>query len=195
MNKPGFKPKINFREILDKVKKIKLSKLAKKNIVVFCAIALIGGAVYLNWALFRDDTPEIEAGAGLDNIGGDTAPVAEGEDAEAYFAVTEINRQRARDEAMEVLQNIVDSADTSEEAKIEAISGLTLIAAQIENEANIESLIESKGIDDCVAVLSESGADIVVKTDGLLPNEIVQIRDIVCSHADISPTDIKIIEK
>lgn len=71
-----------------------------------------------------------------------------GENADDYFSVAQINRQRARDEAMEVLQTVVEGAATQAEVKDKALADIASIAADIENEATIESLVKGKGFED-----------------------------------------------
>ena len=70
-----------------------------------------------------------------------------------------------------------------------------MIIENIQREGNIESLVVSKGFEDCVAVISDGAATVVVKSDGLLENEITQIREIVYTEAGILPQDLRIIEK
>lgn len=108
--------------------------------------------------------------------------------------MTQLNRQRARDEAMEALQLVVDSENALAELKEDAMQSMARIANNIATEANIESLIIAKGFTECVAVLNENSASIVVKSAGLLPNEIIQIKEIVCEQSGLDPAAIKIIE-
>jgi stage III sporulation protein AH len=106
-----------------------------------------------------------------------------------------INRQRSRDEAIEVLQSIVDNESATETAKNEALSQINQLASVMEAESNIETLIVAKGFAECVAVISDGGASIVVKCDGLQAAQISQINEIVYEQAGIVPANIKIIER
>ena len=115
--------------------------------------------------------------------------------AEEYFAETQLSRQRARDEAVEVLSLVVDSDTALQTAKDQAIADIAQIASDIENEANIESILSAKGFSNCLAVINNDTINIIEKSTGLLPNEIAQIKEVVYEQAGISPTDIKIIEK
>jgi stage III sporulation protein AH len=65
----------------------------------------------------------------------------------------------------------------------------------MEAEANIETLIKSKGFEQCVAVINGDAASIVVKSDGLIASQISQINEIVYEQAGISPMNITIIQK
>ena len=184
---------------------------AKRRLAIALSAVLIGGAVYLNWLFFfGNDTGDVydenlatDGGASdilgdTVEVGADTAEVAvdvSAEDASSYFAVTTINRQRARDEAIEVLQSIVDDTNALDQDKTDALSSMREIANSIEDEANIETLVEAKGFPDCVAVISEGNCTVVVLTSGLLPNEVAQIQEIVYQQAGILPAELNIIEK
>lgn len=177
-------------------------KNMKRNLIVMGAVLLIGGAVWLNWALFSNAESEDydpsyytsgqpQDGEGSSDSTGNTD--ASGED--SYFAMAQIDRSRARDEAMEVLNQITASTDATEEAKSEAYAAIEQMAIDIENEANIETLMKAKGFEECVAVISDSAATVIVRTDGLMPSDLAQITEIVYEQASIAPENITVIEK
>ena len=112
-----------------------------------------------------------------------------------YFASTQVSRQRARDEAIEVLQGVVDNERSDDATKAQALADISRIAKDMEAEANIETLIMSKGFEQCVAVINGDAASIVVKSDGLIASQISQINEIVYEQAGISPMKITIIQK
>ena len=175
-------------------------KIGKKNLIIIASVLVIGLAVYLNWYLFSGieaNTPAAGTGTGADisaNLQGGGTSGDAGTDDDNYFAASLISRKRARDEAIEVLETIVSSG-ASEDAAAQALLDISRIAADIENEANIESLIKSKGFSDCVAVISGDEINIIVKSSGLMPNEVAQIKEIVYISANILPENVKIIEK
>ena len=113
-----------------------------------------------------------------------------------YFTATALNREEARDEALDVLKLVAESDESTEEAKSEATAKISQIAVDIQNEANIESLIVSKGFSQCVAVLNDESASIVVKAEGsLTPAQLSQINEIVYVQTGILPENITIIQK
>lgn len=178
-----------------------VTKIGAKNLVVALAILVIGGAVYVNYLFFSDPVDTIGYGSNNmeDTYGtgedGDNMIVDSDTDEDSYFSTTVLSRQKARDEALEVLQTVVESVDAMEETKAQAFADITQIAKDIESEANIETLIEAKGFADCVAVVNGSTANIIVKTDGLLANDIAQINEIVYEQAGVLPVDVKIVER
>ncbi|MBQ3076023.1 MAG: SpoIIIAH-like family protein [Clostridia bacterium] len=148
----------------------------------------------------------IVAIAGYLNIRYGTAPVSEPKedennlvqeemDAQSYFASAIIDRERARGEALEVLVSITEDAEASESAKTEAYTQMERIANETSWEIDIENLVKAKGFEECVAIINEETANIVVSTEGLTPGEVAQIKEIVFLEASIQPKDIKIIEK
>ena len=169
------------------------SKIGKRNLLILCAVLLIGGAVVLNYFLFSGQDKVDYDGSGM------TDAQPEGEStatADTYFSATLLSRDQARDEALAVLQTVLDSEDALEETKTQALTDISRIALEIEKEANIESLIRARGFEDCIAVLSGDSASIIVKSETeLLGNHVAQISEIVYEQAGVLPTNVKIICK
>ena len=170
----------------------------KKNFMIICAVFLVGAAVILNIALFGPkktvlDAPEDAPTGSVDSENGEETST---EDPESYFALATLDRAQAREEALEVLQTIVDSTDADAEQKEAARESISRIAEEIELEATVETLIKAKGFTDCVAVISNGKASIVVATEEtLLPGKIAQIKEILYTKAEILPVDTTIIER
>lgn len=179
-----------------------IKKVGKRNIAICAAVLLVAVAVCINWALYSapaSDLTDIPSGnqtpSDNDQNGGNVN-VGDNENVASYFASVQISRQQARDEALEVLQLVIDSESAVESAKAEAIADVSRIADEIASEANIETLIKAKGFEECIAVINDGSANIVVKTDGaLMQNEVAQITEIVVEQSGISPENIKITEK
>lgn len=171
-----------------------LAKIGRKNLIIVCAVLLLGGAVCLNYFLFYK--PEKDVGYGTSNMGdadqGTDTKVA----ADAYFSATQLSRQQARDEALEVLQTVVSSNDALETTKDQALNDISRIALEIAQESDIEALVKAKGFEQCVAVISGDSASIIVKSaEELLPGQAAQISEIVYQQAGILPANVKILRK
>ena len=181
-----------------------VEKIGKRNIIIACAVLLIGVAVLMNFILFSGankddgydgyDQPSGNISDNLTNGDGNGNTNVENAD-NSYFSATQVSRQRARDEALEVLQAVVDNVEASETVKNEALAGISAIADEIQKEANIESLITAKGFEKCVAVLNGDQASIIVKADSLQPSQIAQINAIVYEQTGIAPVGVTIINK
>ena len=117
--------------------------------------------------------------------------------ADSYFSTVQVSRQRARDEALEVLQAVIDNANATDEVKAEAVAEVNKIADEMKQEANIEAMVVSKGFEKCVAVISEGTASVVVKCENgqLTPAQLAQINTVVYEFTNIEPVNITVIGK
>ena len=94
-----------------------------------------------------------------------------------------------------MLQGVVDDKGSLDAAKEQALKDISAMAANIELEANIESLIKAKGFEECVTVINGDKATVVVKSEGLKPNQLSQILEIVYLQAGVLPANVTITEK
>lgn len=183
----------------EKVKKFFTSKSARSAVIIV-AVLLIGLAVYLNYRWFYDPISSLGYGDNnMDNnldssqtTGGETD---ENESENNYFTSTALTRKQSRDEAIDVLKLVTENEDATEAAKAEAAQKISQIAVDIQNEANIESLVKAKGFEECVAVIAEDSVSVIVKAETLQANQAAQILAIVYETTGISPENISIINK
>lgn len=193
---------MKLKEAWEKVKKV-FVKVGKRNAMIACSVFIIGAAIVLNVILFggsgSKDGFDYSAAVGMDGSNSLSDAVLGEAEAEknddGYFATSQINRQRARDEAMEVLQGVVDNESADAVAKEKALAEIGQIAADMESESNIETLVVSKGFEQCVAVVSGGTVSVIVKGEELLDTQISQINEIVYEQTGILPENVKIIGK
>lgn len=179
----------------EKIKKFFSSRTVRGAVVAGAAL-LIGTAVYLNYAWFYD--PAGSLGYGDNNMSdnfSDSTDTGAGEGENNYFTSTALDRKEARDEAIDVLKLVTESEESSEEAKAEAADKISKIAVDIQNEANIETLVKAKGFEECVAIISEDAVSVIVSSDALQAAEAAQILTIVYETTGISPEKVSIINK
>ena len=187
-------------------------KIGRRNLVIAGAVALIVAAVAVNWVIFKDDGGDdgfkYDASAGMNTnygttlnpgaIGDETTKPTGGElnEVDSYFSSVEVSRQRARDEALEVLNAVVENDQASAEVKAEALAEIQTIAKEMSQESNIESILMSKGFAQCIAVINGDTANIVVQSEGQLQtSQLAQINAVVYEQAGIEPINITIVAK
>ena len=187
-------------------------KIGRRNLVIAGAVALIVAAVAVNWVIFKDDGGDdgfkYDASAGMNTnygttlnpgaIGDETTKPTGGElnEVDSYFSSVEVSRQRARDEALEVLNAVVENDQASAEVKAEALAEIQTIAKEMSQESNIESILMSKGFAQCIAVINGDTANIVVQNEGQLQtSQLAQINAVVYEQAGIEPINITIVAK
>ncbi len=177
-------------------------KSGKRNLIIACAVLLIGAAVGLNFIFFSGENADgytYSSSTGmsgeLDNSKNPTSGEQETDAVnDSYFATVQVSRQRARDEALEVLNAVVDNANATDAVKAEAVAEIKQISIEMKQEADIESVIVSKGFEKCVTVINGDTASVVVKCDGqLTPAQLAQINTVVYEYAGIEPVNITIV--
>ena len=103
---------MGIRNTFDKIAEVG-KKIGKRNWIIIGAVFVIGTAVCLNFALSGSKA----SGGGFDYNGASTEASGGGSDtsasgaenADSYFSSVQVSRLRARDEALEVLQSVVDN--------------------------------------------------------------------------------------
>ena len=189
----------------DKIKAVKnfFTKAGKRNLIIVCAVVLIGAAVWLNWMFFSDDkdgytySGSTGMAGELDNSKNPTSGSESETDvkspSDSYFATVQVSRQRARDEALEVLNAVVDNQNATDEVKAEAVAEIKQLSLEMKQEADIESVLVSKGFEQCLAVINGETASIVVKCSAeLTPAQLAQINTVVYEYTGIEPVNITI---
>lgn len=179
------------------MKKLKMNVIVGKKQIVLAALVLcLSLAVYLNW-VYSDSNIGLPVTNSVEDARsyGDAQYVAgSGEDAEAFFAEAKLTRQRTRDEAVQTLQSLIESETVSAEQRTELALRAADMATAIEKEGKIENLIKSKGFTECMVYYDTERVDVIVKTSGLLSNEVAQMKDIIVREVSVPDENIAIIE-
>ena len=187
----------------------------KRNAVVVAIVLFVGAAVYLNWS-YNNQTEETEDDPGKvlgetslvngeqDEEGtaqtGETGETGETDGEETtqtgYFASARLNRQQARDSALELLQEAAADASADQALIDEANASIQAMATYTMSEAQAENLITAKGYGECVCFLNEDSASVVVSAteNGLTESDTARIVEIVMETTGLEASQIKIIE-
>lgn len=198
----------HFKETLKKLKDTDWKKVfAARNLIVIGCVLLIGTGVVVT-SLLGEKEPDIAAGneSGTKILGNpvlvdaSAGEKAGGElnldtDNDSFFAISVINRQRVRDEAMEVLREVADNPDVLPDTKETALKSIADMVDEMNAEINIETLVKARGFEECVAVISGQKCSVIVKSEELLADDVAQILEIVLESTDIKAADIKIKER
>lgn len=202
---------MNQKNGLESIKRF-FEKIGKRNLVIAGAVTLVIAAVAVNWIVFSGDDKkdgfDYDASAGMNtnygttlNTGevGDTTSKPTGSEpdsTDSYFSSVEVSRKRARDEALEVLNAVVENDQASDAVKAEAMAEIQTIAKEMSQESNIESILMGKGFAQCLAVINGESANIVVRTEEQLnASQLAQINAVVYEQAGIEPVNITIVAK
>lgn len=192
--------------------------IGRKHFVLAALIIALGAAVYLNWqftpseSMITDvisENSEDITSSEQEYVSAATQPSStdastnsyEAEAVEAgkktsYFEEARAERKKTRDDAIAMLQEVIDNAALDSAQKGEAANTAAAIAENMEKESSIESLVKAKGYKDCVVVISDMQVNVIIPTgdSGLTAADAALIKDIVIGQIEISPSCIKIIE-
>lgn len=164
--------------------------------VIILGVGVMGNWYYQNSDVSSTIQPLIDSATektlGKAELVDATANVEE----DTYFTKARMERNTARDTALEKLQAVVDSADEKGTAKDLAAENIARISNFITIENKIETLVCAKGVSNCVAVIKDdgSGVDVVVDCETLDDTTIMQIKDIAMSQLQCSFENVSIIQ-
>jgi stage III sporulation protein AH len=114
---------------------------------------------------------------------------------ESFFSEYRLERDRTRSEQIEVLNEIINNANSSTEVRADAQQKLLLLTENLGKETKIETAIIAKGFTEAVAVMQAQSVLVIVPSKGLRQDEIAKIADIVTKIAECRWEDVIIVPK
>lgn len=165
----------------------------RRHIILASLVVALGLAVFLNYKLSANKIQEADPTLSSSAI----TTAASGEEQESnFFAEARLTRTQNRDSAEETYKTVTESTTATAEEKKIATDSINQLAKDITTEGQIETLIKAKGFSECVCLINQNSASVVVKpkTEGSLSeNDAAQIYDIVIGQTKFERTNIKII--
>jgi len=180
----------------------------KKQVMIATLAVALGLAVYLNYYFaqqelpLREDTATNATRYTGDNLGdsqyvngsatanSETDPTAPA--SSPYFRQARESRQAAREESLQMLRDLANDVTASQQTVDETAEKIVAVAAAVDQESKIESLIRAKGFEDCVVFIEGENCNVVVQSDGLTPAQTLQISEIVTAQSSVKSENIKI---
>ncbi len=195
-----FEAKTEKKNFFDFVKGLKGKKfsfaLKKKHIAVASMVLMLSAAIYINYLYAAGDIEDfVETGKNYgDSILVEGNADEEITDVSSYFSEARIARQQSRDEAVATIENLYGVAEEDSDNVSVLAEKAGEIAANMELESKIESIIKAKGFADCIVYISGEYADVMVQTEGLLPTEAAVIKEAIIQETSVPVENISIVE-
>lgn len=169
--------------------------LGKGQITVAVMVLALGAAIWLNAKYLPSDTKYLGEASYVNNTSEEKTieTSAKVEQKDDYFTKAKKEREAARKEACEIIEETIKSEKLTEEDKKSALLKIEEIGGRVETESNIEELLKAKGFEKAVVIISDGSVNVVVKSEGLTSAQTLQIQDIVTKETNISLQDVKII--
>ena len=175
--------------------------LGKKQLVAAGLTVLLGTAVAVNFIYSGGKDKKLTEPAA--EVSGTTYGEAdlvsvdksgEAADSSAYFAQARLDKQSSREEAAEVLQSMYQGGDLTKDELAAVEVDAMKMGGYIESENKIESMLKAQGFEDALCYLSDSSANIIVKTPGLDAAGAAKIKSSLLSEAEFTNDQITIVE-
>lgn len=174
-----------------------------KQVLLLGLVALIIAAGYYRWTVERENITSIPVASDTLPVNADRQGDGGGEESaqqsgeqqnnnDGSFERLKQERDAARSSSVEEWNKTAKSAETSQEDKTEADKKVKSATECAEKEKAVETLVKSKGYEDCFAFISEKGVSVTVKGGEISGAKIAQIKDIIVSETGVSVKDIKI---
>ncbi len=167
------------------VSKPKKASIRSRQVLVGALAVMVVAAGYYRYSVSNGVKP-------TDNDDMTVPVISTAKAEENYFASARKERDSARSESEELIKQIAENDQSTADAKAEANLKLKNIAENIKNEGEIESIIKSKGYDECIVFIEENEVRIIVKADKLESDKVSQISEIVTSRTKFKPSQIVI---
>ncbi len=187
---------MDMKESIKKLKEFDYGKFfgSKAFLIGGCAVIIVA-AIIVNAMLPSpsDAKAPVQSGDGAGILGEDIL-VNGTVDAEGdYFAQAVLERENTRNQAMAVLKEITENPDAMADAKEQAMLDVAAMVRDMNAEANIETLVKSKGFEQCVCLVSDGKANVIVcSAEELDAAQVAQIMEAVYEEAGIKPENTKI---
>jgi len=179
--------------------KNKMFIVRKRQVAAVSLILLIGIAGYLNLSIknsqdpnvsvmYNETTKKLGEAKMVNSTGGGNEATSD------YFANARIEREKKRDESIEMLSEILNSDGADAVSKENAQSQIELLAKFTECEVTAENLIKAKGYSDCIVFMGENVTSVAVMTEGLNEIDAANIIQIVTDTGACTAEQVKIVE-
>ncbi len=165
----------------------------KSHLTVAVMLVALGAAIWLNSKYLPSSTKYLGETSYVNNNSEPDSVQTSAKVEQDYFTSAKSDREKARKEAIEVVEETLKNDKLTEADKKSAIAKITQISANMEKESNIESLLKAKGFEKTLVIISNDEINIVISSDGLTTANTLQIQDIVTAQTDIDLAKIKII--
>ena len=140
----------------------------------------------------EEDMAEASVDENGDPIDADSVGEAVLTNASVTLSQAKLNREQTRSKAKEMLLEIINNENLSEEAKTEAVSKMIAMTEQMEKESSAEMQLAAKGFADAIVSISDTCVDVTVSIESLTDVERAQIEDVVMRKTGCELQDIVI---
>lgn len=186
--------------------------IKRRQLIMATLVVALGSAVFVNWYFTNSDNKTVEESETgseyVQSIGeakyvnsdnAKTESTTQNATATAsknidYFTTVKLKRTKAHDEALADMKALLKEAPESSKSAEEISESIDSLSKTIKLEADIEALISAKLKCQCVVMINNDNAEVVVTKGNLNDASILQIMDAVLNNTDVKAENVKISE-
>ena len=186
--------------------------IKRRQLIMATLVVALGSAVFVNWYFTNSDNKTVEESetgseyvqsigeakyVNSDNAKTEsttqnaTATASKNTD---YFTTVKLKRTKAHDEALADMKALLKEAGEDSKSAEEIGKTIDDLSKTIKLEADIEALISAKLKCQCVVMINNDNAEVVVTKGNLNDASILQIMDAVLNNTDVKAENVKISE-
>ncbi len=174
---------------------MKKAKKGKTQLALAVMVVALAAAIGLNMKYSADETNKPDTSSKYLGQAEYVNAEVENQDKTAeneYFKTLWADRSKTREEALDILEELLAKTDLTAEEKKSAADKATALAAAVEQEAAIETILKAKGFKNVLVVIGDKDVNVIIDS---APDsaKTQQIRDAVLSKTEFTAADIKII--
>lgn len=186
--------------------------IKRRQLIMATLVVALGSAVFVNWYFTNSDNKSVEEGETgseyVQSIGEakyvnsnqtdankkeNNATAASSKNTD-YFTTVKLKRTKAHDEALADMKALLKESEDGSKGAEEISKSIEALSKTIKLEADIEALISAKLKCECVVMINNDNAEVVVTKGNLNDASILQIMDAVLNNTDIKAENVKISE-
>ena len=186
--------------------------IKRRQLIMATLVVALGSAVFVNWYFTNSDNKSVEEGETgseyVQSIGEakyvnsnqtdankkeNNATAASSKNTD-YFTTVKLKRTKAHDEALADMKALLKESKDGSKGAEEISKSIEALSKTIKLEADIEALISAKLKCECVVMINNDNAEVVVTKGNLNDASILQIMDAVLNNTEVKAENVKISE-
>lgn len=141
--------------------------------------------------LTEEELAEVETTSESEDENVGEAVLTNAKTSDVFYSI-KLEREQTRAENKEMLTEILNNTNATEDQKNNAINSIMEMADNAEKENAAETLLTAKGFSGAVVSVTKDCVDVVINQAELTDQEVVQIEDIVSRKTGVSMEKIVI---
>lgn len=111
-----------------------------------------------------------------------------------FFADATLKKNEYIDSIKDEIEDLIESDNLDSESKGKVTSLLNKLNDAVKAETDCETLIKAKLGGDCVVIIKDNSAEVIVEKGKLDDNSLMQITEIIEKNANVTAENLTIIE-